>query len=400
MNNTLHQAAPVPLSTIRVRSFWPRDSHEALLRAALAQPPQLATAVYRWCAISSLDSLDYASLTILPLLYRNLCRYDFDRDLRERIKGVYRWSWHRNQLLVAALRGALTGLREAGVEVTVMKGVPLALSVYPDLGARVMGDADLIVRHSCVAEAVEVLTSAGWTAEREIDEATFASLCGVNLRHRGRCIDLHWHVLPDNFDDRRDDQLLERAVPIEIGEVPVGCLEPADHLLEILCHGLSWAANTPIHWVADATLLLDAERDAIDWDRFVEQARLNRRVRCVHAALRYLAVSFDAHVPSEVLAKFDRLRVGIAERVGFWFAEHSDGDWPWGRAPLVAAMYVRSSRARGRWPGLVGFLRFVSTRADCTPSQWLHRAAADSWRHLRRMVSMMAGRAGSLEEGV
>jgi len=403
MNRFPFQATrtPLPLSITRVRSLWPNKSHEALLRAALAPPQELAEAVTQWRAISSLDRFDYPSLTILPLLYHNLCRHECNPALRDHIKGVYRWSWHRNQLLVAALRGALAVLREVDVEAVVMKGVPLALRVYPTLGTRVMGDADVIVRRSRVAEAVKALVSAGWTAEREVDEATIASLGGINLRDdRGRCIDLHWHVLPDNYDDRRDDQLLECTVPIKIGEEPAACLSPADHLLEILNHGLSWAANTPIHWITDSWLLLAAECDGIDWDRFVEQARLNRCVHSVRAALRYLAKTFDAPVPPDVLERLDRLRPGVTERAAFWFVERSDGSWAWGRALLVAALFVRSSRARGRWPGPFGFMRFVSTRADCTPSQWLRRAAVDSFQHIGRIVSRMAGRSKRVQEEV
>jgi len=363
------------------------------LQAALLPSPQLERALERWRGSTSLERLDYSTLTILPLLYRNLLRHQVASDLRERLSGVYRWSWHRNQLLLARLERAIASLRDAGVETLTIKGVPLAIRTYGDLGARVMGDADLVVRRDAVERALDALESAGWRAERPITEQLLASLGGVNLRDRqGRVIDLHWHILLDSYDVRRDEALWQAADTIHVGREPVRSLTPTDHLLEVVAHGLSWAANPPLHWVADAVMLLRTEQSELDWTRLLDQATANRRVPALRDGLRYLATVFDAPVPAPVLDRLEALPVDPAQRVAFWLAGHSGPGWPWGRAPLVAASYMRASRAHGRRPGVRGFLRFVGTRADCTPARWLVQACIDGLRHARRSLSIALSR--------
>ena len=387
---------PFRLSTRRARSFWPTPRQEALLRAALLDPPRLQNALDQWQAPTSLDCVDYPSLTILPLLYRNLSRYDVASGLRERIKGVYRWSWHRNQLLLATLCGALAVLRQANVEAFVIKGVPLSLRVYADVGARVMGDADIVVHRDNLQRSLEALGSVGWVPERDVTADLLGSLGGVNVRNkRGHTVDLHWHVLPDNYDTRRDELLLQSAEQIQIGAERAHCLNPTDHLLEVICHGLSWAANSPLHWVADAVTLLRAEQARLDWDRLAEQVELNGRTYTIWSGLQYLVARFDAPVPASALARIERVRVGVRERMGFWFAQRSDDKWPWGRAPVVVASYLRASRAQERRWGPLGLIRFASARADCSPTQWLCSAAIDGCRHLGQVVSRRLGRAST-----
>jgi hypothetical protein len=337
-----------------------------------------------------LERPDYASMTILPLLYRNLVRYEQEEELRSRLRGMYRWSWHRNQLLVADVAQALGVLRRARVETLLMKGVPLALRYYDDLGVRVMGDADVVVRTADVPRALAALESAGWEPERRVTEDVLWSLAGINVRSpHGRIVDLNWHILPDSYDAALDDAFWRGSDEIEVGAETTRSLAPADHLLLVIAHGLSWSANSPLHWAADATVLL--RRDpAFDWERLVDLAERSRRAPELRAGLEFVIRVLDARVPARALERIGQLRIGIRHRTAFWFAERSGPGWVWGRAPVVAASYVRSSRARGRTPGPLGFLRFAAARADCSPGQWIGRAASAALHH----VSSLARKAG------
>ena len=53
-------------------SLWPTPTQVFLLQAALLSGAQAATALEEWKRQSDLRRLDYGSLTLLPLLYRNL----------------------------------------------------------------------------------------------------------------------------------------------------------------------------------------------------------------------------------------------------------------------------------------------------------------------------------------
>jgi Uncharacterised nucleotidyltransferase len=386
-----HSVHPPALTGAVRRSagLFPTADQEALLRAALCSPPELEPSLRRRLDRERLD-LDYPSLTLIPLLHRNLARHDADPGLSERLSGIHRWSWHRNQLLFAALSSALSALRAAGVEALLIKGVPLALGAYDDAGARVMGDADVIVRRGDLGGALEALGGAGWNPERSVTGDVVSSLTGVDLRDaRGQVLDLHWHVLLDSYDPDLDEVLWEGAGLIEVRGERARCLNPADHLLEIVSHGLSWAANPPLHWVADAVVLLRAHGAAVDWDRLREQAWASHRVQVMLAGLRYLARTFEVPIPPGALARLERLPSRLGERTALWFGQRAGPRWPWGRAPLVAASYARSARARGRFPGPIGFLRFLSTRAGCSPGRWLALAIATGFR--QALVALRSG---------
>ena len=85
----------------------------------------------------------------------------------------------------------------------VVKGVPLALSYYRDIGCRPMNDVDVLVRTDRMADAFRVLGDDGWLGPRDGWQrqppitAPF-SLTGYHSRRvvspDGFVVDLHWHL--------------------------------------------------------------------------------------------------------------------------------------------------------------------------------------------------------------
>ena len=375
-------------TTRRRDGLWPSLDEENLLAGALLPPADAAASLARIASSEPLDEPDFPSLTIYPLLFRNLERHHQDRDLRSRLRGPYRWSWHRNQLLLAAVKPVLATLREAGIAALTIKGLPLALDTYRDLGARVMGDADLVVSRADARRAAGILTEIGWRPVRPVDDRALWALNGVDfVDGGGRRIDLQWTILPDNWDPDLDRPIWDAAEPVDLGGELVRRPEPGDHLLLIVCHGLSWAAGTPVHWVADAVTLLAERGEQIDWDRFIRRASFSRRALLTARGLGYLCSRFSAPVPHAVLRELQAAPIDRRERAAVWLTAHSGPSAPWGRAPLVLASYARSERTRGRRPGPRGFLTFVATRAGCTPRRWLVLACREAAGRLRVTVA-------------
>ena len=373
------------LAAYRARGFWPEPQHEAVLRAALLAPPQLTDALASWQELDR-ESLDHTTLTILPLLYRNLELHDEAPELRHQLAGYYRWSWHRNQLLLAATKHALGTLHEVGVTPTMMKGVPLTLDIYRDMGVRVMRDVDLVVRRADLDRALHALTGAGWTAQRALTPELTASLGGIELRNsRGLALDLHWHVLQDSYDTSVDETLIDGAEPLTVGSQQVAVLNPTDHLLLVITHGLSWSADPPIHWITDAVMLLRLRGDDIDWQRLTDLSSRTRTLHTLQSGLGFLRQRLGEELPAGC-ARLLAARPHRTERLAMWFAQRSAAPWLWGRAPLVAASYLRSRRAKGRWPTPLGLLRFLGARADCSPGEWLRRAFRVHTRRLFRIA--------------
>jgi len=112
-----------------------------LLPAAAAQPAWQA-----WRAAVDPQQLDIGSHRLLPLLYHNLRALGVADPSLPYYKAVYRQTWYKNNTLFYQMAAVLTALQAAGLDTLVLKGTPLAIQYYQDIGLRPMGDFDLLVR--------------------------------------------------------------------------------------------------------------------------------------------------------------------------------------------------------------------------------------------------------------
>src|SRR2546423_2111823 len=83
-----------------------------------------------------LDVMEEGSYFLLPLLYRRLVELEVDDPDLARLKGVYKRTWYRNQLLIDELQRPLAKLREEGVPLLALGPLTLATACYAELGLR------------------------------------------------------------------------------------------------------------------------------------------------------------------------------------------------------------------------------------------------------------------------
>lgn len=182
-------------------------------------------------------------------------------------------------------------LQEAGIPVVLLKGCGLAVSRYPDLGARDMQDHDLLVHRADAMRARDLLSHAGWfwIVENDAD-------------HRYR----KHHHLPPLHRLGDDSTTLELHVGLFSTDCPL--LVPLDALwasaerarlgeVEVLVpdreHQLLHAA---IHYAYSHMFLRGAARAlcdlrvliegaTVDWERFTHMAQQSRASACIYWAL-------------------------------------------------------------------------------------------------------------------
>jgi len=347
---------------------WPTAEQELLLRAALLRGPEALDAWRAWRSRVDVELIDHASGRLLPLVYKNLLTHDVADPLMRRLKGAYRLTWTKNQLLFRGMAQVLQGLHAARVETLVLKGAAFIVQHYRDFGVRHTSDFDVLVRTEQTSLAVQLLLQAGLTPKRgsvgELDQAMLSFDHGYPFIDAvGRNLDLHWHVLPQCTYPGADDAFWEGSVPMEMQGVATRALNPADELLHVCLHGSEWSGIAPIHWVADATTILKDDRAQVDWDRLVDQARERLLVVAVREALGYLRQLLDAPVPPEVLRALHAIPVSRAERVEQRFRLASRDET--GHLPVFLFRYRRYSRLSGRAAvpghrlGLLAFLQYV-----------------------------------------
>jgi len=338
------------------RGTWPGPDEELVLRAAIAEDEGAIAHWETWLHRNDIDRLSFASYRLLPLVYRNLSRFGYVSPVMAKLKGAYRQSWVRNQLLLETTAAVVGELAEIGVATVLLKGLPMALRTYGDVGARSMGDADLLVRPERAVDAFAWLNSAGWVPTRggRFDPARRSS---VGLASRdGLEVDLHWYPIADRPFPAAADPFWEGAGPLGVSNIEA--VNPTDQMLLALVQGLTWEKDLPIRWIPDVVLSLRRHGDELDWARFLDLAARIGVSTHVGRGLAYLDATFDdVPIPLHVRPALRRRARPLSERAELWFRLRKGPQYPWGGLPATWFQYQHRMRAAGQRPTVVGFAR-------------------------------------------
>jgi hypothetical protein len=281
--------------------IWPDGIQELLLRAALLPGHEGAAA---WTAVRpriDVDHLPGELHRLIPLVWQAIADRGIDDPDLARLKGVYQFSWYRNQLLFADGAALIAALEAAGVRTMLLRGGAMAVAHHRDAGIRMMNDLDVLVTAADLDLSRQVAVAEGWwtlTGSERLERREAA----VTLQNReGRIIRLHWTPsrnvpLPEAFE-----RIWRRSVDVTFKQVVTRVPSAADLLLYACIDGARASSGSTLRWIADVTLLLGAVPD-LNWDVLVAEARRDHVSLLIGEALRYLVDAFHAGVPQEVLA--------------------------------------------------------------------------------------------------
>lgn len=339
--------------------WWPTPDQQLLLRAAThVDREAVARACSQWWAGIDFDRLDGASYRLVPQLHVNLRRHGLEAP-DDRIRGVHRQSWYRNQLQYRMLEDVLATLTDAGVDSMVLKGAALALCYYDDIGARPMSDIDLVVPAAEARAVVALLAAHGWRPERPIDEAVLRFTHSVPLLHPdGWELDLHWFGAAGG-GHMADATTWAAAERVSIGHASTRALASADELLLAFVHGLGWNVVASVRWLCDAAIVIRAS--AVDWERLLDQAALRRQVVPLKVGLAAVRDVMDVDVPDRVLRRTRELPVAWWEHLEHE-ARRRPWDVAWGTVVNHVIGYLRSRRGAGAVQALRGTPQYITWR--------------------------------------
>jgi len=134
----------------------PADAAELLLlRAATSSGAEARLAFTRWAAATDIDALAYESQLLLPLVARAALREGVEHPCLERLRGVHRYHWARNQLALGEAARLLVALEGLGVAARLAGGAAVGAALGLDLGARPLaGPVDVVVGRRDLARAL------------------------------------------------------------------------------------------------------------------------------------------------------------------------------------------------------------------------------------------------------
>lgn len=342
-------------------SCRPTREQALLLQAVLSDEEEALAAWRQWfdCVDVEREHLDIASFRLLPLVYQNLHGFAPDAPMMGRLKGIYRRSWYENQMLFDTCASVLALFAKAGIPALVLKGVPLALVYYADIGTRPMSDVDILVPEHDAVTAVQLLLAENWTS-KTLAPDRLADFVAISHGHeffnqKQRCVDLHWRLLPNHYDKNLSEKIWRDAVSIKIQEIEVKTLSATDHLMHVCIHGYAWNPVPPVRWIVDALMICRCAR--IDWQQLLDNALRYELGLELYGCLHYLKHKWRLAVPDNVLETLQSAPVSKAKRL--LIESHLKPPPKWlGRWPRIWCSYRCYAQRHGHigfWPQLMGF---------------------------------------------
>ena len=288
-------------------SCWPNDWHRHLLHATLGDDQERVRHESEQF-FAELDEHDVPPEVrhLLPALFHNLKRHGIHHPYSNRIKGMLRHHWCKNQLVIRAATHALAILQEAKVPTLLLKGASVSQRYYEDQSLRPTGDVDIAVPEDRYVHAATALTKRSWRFFDSREQATLLYSEARRVRHaanfaneRGLICDLHWglfHQAPQS-DLIRD--IWQRAEPIEWLGQPTHQLCPTDQLVHTCLHGARFEGHPVLRWIVDACHILRKDSEQINWNQMRDQAIAFRMQHLLRETMLLLSREFEASIPDD-----------------------------------------------------------------------------------------------------
>lgn len=250
------------------------------------------------------------------ILYKSLAECGefplLELDRQNILRKWYLQTAQENLCHLASLKRILAAFHEGRIPVAMIKGMPLLMEVYRDIGLRKMEDIDLWIPESHLLSARSCLKEIGYRQD---------PVYSLKFQKPGVTIDLHTHFLGADrirsrrylFDENPEDTF-RNARTAYLHDAPVRCLQSCDQVLFLWLHAakhnlgkLIWLVdifNIVRNWDDDQWVHLAARAENLKQTRslvrllfFLEQlfkvrTKVNEKIFtmavCPSASVRYL----------------------------------------------------------------------------------------------------------------
>ena len=236
---------------------------------------------------------------------------------RQALRSLYADNLARGQAMTAELLHLLGRLASAQIPAIAFKGPVLGAQLFGDLGLRIYGDLDLLVRERDIAQVTTIMVDLGYQqgAMSLGWERSF-------MRAGGAGVDVHWsisdklHQFPLNADE-----LWARRTTTAFGATRVPALCAEDTLLMVCFNGLTedWQRCDRIADIAE----LMRDSSAIEWPKFLDMCRRRGCERLVLVGLHLAKELFLVKLPNVVELRLASHRKALG-RAGYTIDDFID----------------------------------------------------------------------------
>lgn len=238
-----------------------------------------------------------------------------------------------NLFFLHQLSDQLNRLKSLGVDVIVLKGASLAITVYRTIGLRPMVDVDLLVHREQAPTLLRVLKESGF--EQGLEPQPGAALEFENelaLYKPGLepiRFDIHWSLFDSHYyqNTLSLDWYWQSSRTRLWNGSPFPVLSPEAQLIHLCGHLALHHAQAPgLLWFNDLDEIIWANKDEISWDLLLKKACEMNLVLPVRNYLSQLAGEWEAPIPDAVVEQLRALPVSADEqRLYRWHTAKHEG---------------------------------------------------------------------------
>ena len=260
---------------------------------------------------------------VAPLVYWTLSKSGKFSSLpdsaRNSLRAMYSGTWMHNQKILKELEVLARLFDQADIPVVVLKGACFALTIYPDIGLRPMGDLDILVPKAKLAEAVKIAISLGYAdtlpeASPGLNHLLSHHACLQKMGEHPISLEIH-HSLVANKSfiysvpvDWFWTQTELLGVSLQTKITGLQMLTPAAQILFAATHAMlqHGGKNVPLRWFYDLDRLIQVYSEHLDWDLLLSQARQFEWSSALDAALSQMVAYFNTPIPAQVRASLSQ----------------------------------------------------------------------------------------------
>jgi Uncharacterised nucleotidyltransferase len=346
------------MKTTNLSAFLLSSAHRYLLQSIFATDNVAIAAWQQWLTRTDFENLDWESYQLLPILHQKLLQRQVQHPLMDRMKGIQRLFWCKNQVRLAEIQPLLTELVASKISIIWLENPPWGDQATHGQGLRLLNAYHLQASPEDYQPLIAVLQRLGWQCSA-IDPIKSLDDTGKIWFEHGQhlSIVLHrhlssWCALPEIMT-----VFGLRAVPIHIGNHLTHIWRLHD---QVIYHMMQFGQSQDYSALPTIANLITLLRQSdLDWETLLSTAkhyRLLVPLQTLLITLRELKINLP-----EAAWAIEASSIHPIEQQEYAVILQNQSRL-WARAVRQYARYHRCEMLSSQQPSLVAFLKFLCDR--------------------------------------
>ncbi len=251
---------------------------------------------------------------VAPLFHRGLAQLTRILDMaavvppaiQERLQQLYHNNLARNRRLYSVIGEIFKVFKQADIKAMGLKDLPLARTVFPDMGLRPIGDVDILIHKEDYARVEECMADLGFTPLPSPDCPHILKYAWGLYFHRATdnvWVDVQWGVLQLEWDiygegnfDFEIDRMWRGARVLAVDDYEILEPKPEDMLFHLCLH-LEGHRYAELILFCDIAELIRYYGDTLDWNYLIAITKKYGAEASIYYALLFTQQLFDCPLP-------------------------------------------------------------------------------------------------------